>query len=126
MHAGFDEAPVSLTVPIGSLAVFRCRYSNASSITWRVNGTVVKVNASADVTQDVRDEAGNMVDILSIAGLTWYNGTTAECVAHFASGEPDELTEPVMLILQGEWPKKLACGRLTRSLNLNYYRRNFC
>ena len=86
------------------MAVFRCRYSEASIIKWRVNGTVIETSESnADIMPDVvQDNEGNVVDILSISGYIQYNTTLIECIAQFENGVPDESTEPVALLLQGE------------------------
>ena len=50
----------------------------------------------------ILDDEGNVVAILSVSGYIQYNRTLIECIAQFENGAPDESTEPVALLLQGE------------------------
>ena len=103
LFKAFDEAPVSVEVPVGSEAVFRCRHSTADAIDWRVNRTFVGRNPPPDITLGIITEGGNLVDTLAIVASLDYNGTTIVCVAVFRDGSPDETSQPpAVLRVQGE------------------------
>ena len=97
--AAFDEAPISVEVPVGSEAVFRCRHSTADIIRWRVNETLLGNNRPTDITS----ESDSLVYTLTIEARLDYNGTTIVCVARFDDGSPDETSQPpAVLRVQGE------------------------
>ena len=102
LFKAFHEAPVSVEVPVGSEAVFRCRHSTADNIRWRVNGTLISGrNPPPDITPGVED--GTPVDTLTIVARLDYNGTTIVCVAQFDDGSSDETSQPpAVLRVQGE------------------------
>ena len=99
----FNEAPVSVEVPVGSEAVFRCQHSTANNIDWIVNGSFVGRSPPPDITLGIITEGDNPVDTLTIVARHDYNGTTIVCVAVFRDGSPDETSQPAAVLrVQGE------------------------
>ena len=79
--------------------MFRCRHPTADAIRWRVDDALLGRNLPPDITPTtVRDDGGNLVDVLTIVARAEYNGTMIRCVARFDNGTPDEETSPVLLI----------------------------
>ena len=83
---GFVVVPESKTVHERSMAVFRCRHSDADDITWSVNGISVSVDAPGEINPGFeRDRDDNLVDTLSITANSTNNNSHVVCKATIGS-----------------------------------------
>ena len=88
---------MDVTLPLGSLAEFRCQHTTAYSITWTINGTSTKQLQAPDIVTSSRSENGATVQILSIPALQVYNNTNVVCIAVFLNPLTSESSPPATL-----------------------------
>ena len=95
--------PVTQNVSIGQQALYRCHHETADVIRWRVNGTLLSNSMTPiGITPGtLRATNNNLVQTLTIAGRTDYNGTAVICVAMFDDGNDDETTDAAFLYVNG-------------------------
>ena len=103
LHSVFIEVPEALNVTIGMSAIFRCRHTDADFIGWSLNGTSLgRIPAPADIQVEVYSGLdGILVHVLDIRAILVYNITEVQCVAISIDPSSSELTESVMLLIQG-------------------------
>ena len=88
---------MDVTLPLGSLAEFRCQHQTADDIIWTVNGISTNQLQDPDIVASSRTENGATVQILSIPALPVYNNTDVVCIAIFFSSLPPESSPPATL-----------------------------
>ena len=102
-NSEFAEYPSNLSLPVGSLAVFRCSHLMADEISWRVNNTPFNRLQSSDIRQNsTMNREGAVVYMLIIPATAEHNGTEVKCVAIFDSSLPLR-TPPVTLTVIPGW-----------------------
>ena len=82
-------------------ATFQCQHSLADDINWLLNGTSINRAGLGLVSSIVQFNDSVRTYTLSIGTLIEYNQTTVECVATFINGSPPQLSQAVMLLIQG-------------------------
>ena len=92
----FAEYPSNITLPVGSVALFRCRHQSTEAVVaWRVNeSSATQLDGAVPVTMD---NIGN----LSIPATPEYDGIEVVCLALFTDGRPQEQTPTVTLTVTG-------------------------
>ena len=95
----FIEYPSNITLPFGTVAVFRCRHSTANGIIWMVN-ELSEYDFPEDIVPDsIIDHNGTRVFTLTIPARLQYNGTEVVCVAIFLDGPvPRTLSTPPVIL----------------------------
>ena len=94
-------APAQKTVVQGRKARFVCQHSTADAIGWRLNGTTFLDRSLEGVSASSASLAGGVLNTLTIVAHPEYNQTRIGCVAFFDTGSPIEVTDTVVLIIQG-------------------------
>ena len=97
----FMIAPAQKTVAQGWEAGFNCQHSTADAIGWRLNGTTFLDRSLEGVSASSASLAGGVLNTLTIVAHPEYNQTRIGCVAFFDTGSPIEVTDTVVLIIQG-------------------------
>ena len=92
--------------PSTTEATFCCQHPNATSIIWRVNGTVFKdLNSELNISFSGSNNREGVLHTLTIPALSIYNGTTVECIAKDIIGilpASNNISSPsVTLLIQG-------------------------
>ena len=93
---GFLVSPASLTVAVGTEAVFQCQHLNTDFITWRINGIAVRV-FPAIVTIH---HSGNS-STLTIIARPEYNEAMVECIAVIVGNTVLQETASASMMIQG-------------------------
>ena len=93
--------PAQRTVAQKQIARFDCQHSTADAIGWRLNGTTFLDRSLQGVSASSTSLAGGVLNTLTIVALPDYNQTSIECVAFFDTGSPIEVTDIIMLTVQG-------------------------
>ena len=97
---------MDVTLPLGSLAEFRCQHQTADDITWTVNGISTNQLQDPSIVTSSRIEDGATVQILSIPALPIYNNTDVVCVAVILNPLTSESSPPATLTVLPGWSIK--------------------
>ena len=94
---------MDVTLPLGSLAEFRCQHPTADDITWAINGTSLNQLQDPDIVTSSRIENGSAVQILSIPALLMYNNTDVVCIAVILNPLTSESSPSASLTVLPGW-----------------------
>ena len=88
--------------PSTTNATFNCQHPNATSVTWRLNGTLLRDLKLENTTSIGKSGGKGIFYTLTILALSIYNGTTVECIATGIQHPSNVMSSPsVTLLIQG-------------------------